>query len=111
MIDTFTLEGKVTAIEETKEFDSGFRVREFRLCPDEEAQYPDHVTLQAIYDDCDTLLEGFSLGDMVVATFTIGGRQSKGGRFFNSLNCKKLEAFEPEPAENRTDKGNGEPPF
>ena len=107
MIDTFTLEGKVTAIEDTQEFASGFRVKEFRLCPDEDAKYPEHVTLQAIYDECDTLLEGVSVGDRVVASFTIGGRQSKGGRFFNSLNCRKLEAFEAEPAENKT----AEPPF
>ena len=85
--------GTVTGLDETREISDTFRVREFRVCPDQEANYPQHVSFQLIGEDCDTVLQQgeIGIGDTVTVSFTIGGRQSKGGRFFNTLNCRGIQ--------------------
>ena len=73
----------------------GFKKRELWLCLDPDAERPQYVCLEATYEMID-VLDGFSVGDAVVAHYSLGGRIWDGGqepRCFNSLSLKKIQTL------------------
>lgn len=75
------IKGTIKIIQETKEYGSnGFTKREFVLTTDE--KYPQEVKLELYKNDCN-LLDKFSVGDKVDATFNIKGNEYKGNYYVN----------------------------
>jgi hypothetical protein len=91
------IDGTINHIGDTQEVgQNAFKKRELWLCLDAEAERPQFVCLEATFEMIDVLDDGFSVGDAVVAHYTLGGRIWDGGqepRCFNSLSLKKLQTL------------------
>ena len=86
-----TIKGSIKLIEETKEYGAnGFTKRQFILTTDE--KYPQEVKLELYKDDCD-LLDAYSTGDSIEATFNIKGNEYKGNYYVN-LQAWKMKLLE-----------------
>jgi hypothetical protein len=90
------IDGKIDHIGETQQVGAkGFQKRELWLCLDPEAERPQFVCLEATFEMIEEL-DNFSVGEEVVAHYTLGGRIWAGGqepRCFNSLSLKKLQTL------------------
>jgi hypothetical protein len=90
------IDGTINRIGETQEVgQNAFKKRELWLGLDLDSERPQFVCLEATFEMID-VLDGFSLGDAVVAHYTLGGRIWDGGaapRCFNSLSLKKLQTI------------------
>ena len=102
------LTGTIKIIQETKAYGSnGFTKREFVITTDE--KYTQEVKLELYKDDC-TLLDEFSIGDKVDATFNIKGNEYKGNYYVNLQAWKLTESASSEstdaPAEESAVEGD-----
>jgi len=90
------IDGTINRIGETQEVgQNAFKKRELWLGLDLDSERPQFVCLEATFEMID-VLDGFSLGDAVVAHYTLGGRIWDGGaapRCFNSLSLRKLQTL------------------
>lgn len=85
---SYELTGKVKIVQDAQTFGSGFTKRELVVIV-EAGKYPQEICLECVQDKV-SLLDGVRAGDEVVATFDIRGKEY-GGRYFNNLQCWKLE--------------------
>jgi len=82
--------GTIKVIQEIKEYgNNGFTKREFVITTDE--KYPQEVKLELYKNDC-ALLDNFSIGDKVDATFNIKGNEYKGNYYVNLQAWKLVES-------------------
>ena len=99
---SYELTGKIKVLNDVKNISDTFKVREFVVTVDPEGQYPQHVTIQATNDKCDTL-NTYTIGSDVTVHFNLRGRETtKDGntRYWNSLDMWRIEAATPAaPAE------------
>ena len=97
------LTGKIKIIGETAEYGSNnFQKREFILTTDE--KYSQDVKLELYQKDCD-LLDEYSVGDSVEATFNVKGNEYK-DKYYVNLQAWRLQvasgsASTPEPPEEK----------
>lgn len=87
------LEGKAKVIGETKTFgEKGFRKRELVITTDE--QYPQHILIEFVQDNCD-LLNNYKLGDGVKVGINVRGREwtNEQGevKYFNSIQGWRID--------------------
>lgn len=95
------LSGRVEFIGKTKEFDSGFRLRDLVVQIGD--QFPQFITVQFIREECEKLDE-LKIGMEVTVGFYLNGRKWEspdGTKYFNTLKASKLEITD--------DKGLSEP--
>jgi hypothetical protein len=96
MSEMTRIDGTINHIGDTQEVgQKGFKKRELWLCLDADAERPQFICLEATFEMID-VLDGFSVGDAVVAHYALGGRIWEGGaapRCFNSLSLKKLQTL------------------
>ena len=110
------IHGTINHIGDTQEVGAkGFKKRELWLGLDLDSERPQFVCLEATFEMID-VLDGFSLGDAVVAHYALGGRIWDGGqepRCFNSLSLKKLQSItdRDEFAAESASEDNNEMPF
>ena len=90
------IDGTINRIGETQEVgQKGFKKRELWLGLDLDAERPQYVCLEATFEMIEEL-DNFSVGEEVVAHYTLGGRIWDGGqepRCFNSLTLKKIQTL------------------
>lgn len=94
----YEIEGTIKAILDTQTFGSGFAKREFVVTTDE--KYPQDVKLETIKEKV-ALLDKFSEGQRVKASFNIRGNEYKGKYYVN------LQAWKIFPAEAGSSGGGG----
>jgi hypothetical protein len=111
MQGTTKVTGTIDTIGEISTFGKNdFRKRELWLCLDPDSERPQFCCLEATFEMIDVLDDGFSVGDAVVAHYTLGGRIWDGGqqpRCFNSLTLKKLQTLA--DADTHQDEAEGMP--
>ncbi len=95
----YEIEGSIKAIMDTQTFDSGFTKREFVITTEE--KFPQDVKLETIKDKT-ALLDGFSEGQRVKASFNIRGNEYKGKYYVN------LQAWKINPADGGGGQGQGD---
>ena len=83
----YDITGKVKLIQDAQTFGSGFTKRELVVIV-EDGKYPQEINIEFVQDKID-LLENLNIGDMVMITFDIRGREYN-GRYFNNLQGWKL---------------------
>ena len=87
MSDTHEIKGTIKLIEDTKEFSSGFKKREFVITTDD-GKYPQDIKFEVLKDKCDSM-DQFSVGDSVDVSFNIKGNEYNGSYYVN-LQCWRL---------------------
>jgi len=97
MQGTTKVTGTIDTIGEISTFGKNdFRKRELWLCLDKDAERPQFICLEVIYELVDSLSDDFSVGDPVVAHYSLGGRKwmgPSGERCFNALTLKTLQSL------------------
>jgi len=87
------LAGTLKVIKEEQKVSDKFKKREFILT-DNSSQYPQYISFQLTQDKC-SLLDQYSVGDMVNIHFNIRGREwtSPQGeiKYFNTLEAWKID--------------------
>ena len=96
----YEIEGTIKVIMDTQTFGSGFTKREFVIKTDE--KFPQEVKLETIKDKV-SLLDRFSEGQRVKASFNIRGNEYKGKYYVN------LQAWKINPAD--SGQGGDQPPL
>ena len=96
----YEIEGSIKAIMDTQTFGSGFTKREFVITTEE--KFPQDVKLETIKDKT-TLLDRFSEGQRVKASFNIRGNEYKGKYYVN------LQAWKINPADSGGGQDDGPP--
>jgi hypothetical protein len=91
----YDLTGKVKVIQDAQTFASGFTKREFVVTV-EDGKWPQDICLECVQDKV-SLLDSIQVGQEVTATFDIRGREYN-GRYFNNLQCWRIQAGEGAPA-------------
>ena len=100
------ISGTIKIIQETKAYGSnGFTKREFVISTDE--KYSQEVKLELYKDDC-SLLEKFSIGDKVEATFNIKGNEYKGNYYVNLQAWKLTECASSDSSDAPTEESSVE---
>ena len=97
----YEIEGSIKAIMDTQTFGSGFTKREFVITTEE--KFPQDVKLETIKDKT-SLLDRFSEGQRVKASFNIRGNEYKGKYYVN------LQAWKIHPAD-AGGQGDDRPPL
>ena len=88
MSQAYELSGSVKVIGDIQSFNSGFSKRELVITiPD--GNYPQDICIEFHKDRAD-LLNGLAVGDNVMVTFNLRGREYN-GRYYNTLVAWKLE--------------------
>ena len=87
MSDTHEIKGTIKLIEDTKEFSSGFKKREFVITTDD-GKYPQDIKFEVLKDKCDSM-DQFSVGDSVDVSFNIKGNEYNGSYYVN-LQCWRI---------------------
>ena len=98
----YEIEGTIKVILDTQTFGSGFTKREFVVTTDE--KYPQDVKLETIKDKT-SLLDRFSEGQRVKASFNIRGNEHNGRYYVN------LQAWKIFPADAGGQGGGDQPPL
>ena len=98
----YEIEGSIKVIMDTQTFGSGFTKREFVITTEE--KYPQEVKLELVKDKV-SLLDRFSEGQRVKASFNIRGNEYKGRYYVN------LQAWKLNPAEASAGGGDDRPPL
>jgi single-strand DNA-binding protein len=100
----YEIEGSIKIILDMQTFESGFTKREFVITTEE--KYPQDVKLELIKEKVD-LLDKFSEGQRVKASFNVRGNEFKGKYYVN------LQAWKLNPAEGGGQGGGGgeQPPL
>ena len=89
MSQAYELSGSVKVIGDVQSFNSGFSKRELVVTiPD--GNYPQDICVEFHKERAD-LLNGLAIGDNVMVTFNLRGREYN-GRYYNTLVAWKLEA-------------------
>ena len=88
--------GKIKLIGDIKTYgDNGFRKRELVLTTEE--QYPQHVLIEFIQNNCE-LLDNYSIGQTVRIGINIRGREwespDQGIKYFNSIQGWRIESLD-----------------
>jgi single-strand DNA-binding protein len=86
----YEIEGSIKVILDMQTFESGFTKREFVITTEE--KYPQDVKLELIKEKVD-LLDKFSEGQRVKASFNVRGNEFK-GKYYVNLQAWKLNAAE-----------------
>ncbi|MEK9756495.1 MAG: DUF3127 domain-containing protein [Bacteroidota bacterium] len=97
--------GKIKLIGDIKTYgDNGFRKRELVLTTEE--QYPQHVLIEFIQNNCE-LLDNFSVGQTVRIGINIRGREwespDQGIKYFNSIQGWRIESLDDQVLESDSD--------
>ena len=97
--------GKIKLIGDIKTYgDNGFRKRELVLTTEE--QYPQHVLIEFIQNNCE-LLDNFSVGQTVRIGINIRGREwespDQGIKYFNSIQGWRIESLDDQLLESDSD--------
>jgi len=97
--------GKIKLIGDIKTYgDNGFRKRELVLTTEE--QYPQHVLIEFIQNNCE-LLDNFSVGQTVRIGINIRGREwespDQGIKYFNSIQGWRIESLDDQVFESDSD--------
>lgn len=97
--------GKIKLIGDIKTYgDNGFRKRELVLTTEE--QYPQHVLIEFIQNNCE-LLDNFSVGETVRIGINIRGREwespDQGIKYFNSIQGWRIESLDDQVLESNSD--------
>jgi len=97
--------GKIKLIGDIKTYgDNGFRKRELVLTTEE--QYPQHVLIEFIQNNCE-LLDSFSVGQTVRIGINIRGREwqspDQGIKYFNSIQGWRIESLDDQVLESDSD--------
>lgn len=88
MSQAYELSGSIKVIGDIQSFNSGFSKRELVITvPD--GNYPQDICVEFHKDRAD-LLNGLAVGDNVMVTFNLRGREYN-GRYYNTLVAWKLE--------------------
>lgn len=86
--------GSIVEIFDTVQVSEKFKKREFVIQDTENPQYPQFIKFELSQDKC-SLLDSFSLGDMVDVSFNLRGRQyinPQGVKsYFNSLQAWRIQ--------------------
>ena len=94
MSQAYELSGSVKVIGDIQSFNSGFSKRELVITiPD--GNYPQDICIEFHKDRAD-LLNGLAVGDNVMVTFNLRGREYN-GRYYNTLVAWKLETASEAP--------------
>jgi hypothetical protein len=107
------LNGRLKEVFETKDISPRFRKRELVLTTEE--QYPQHILIEFVQDNCDKL-NGFKVGDEVTIGINIRGRewQSPQGetKYFNSIQGWRIstKTTTQDPTSSNNDSGPSTPP-
>lgn len=92
-----TIKGTLHKIFHTQQVSEKFRKREFIMLVAENQQYPDHIKLEMIQDNCDHL-DGYKCGDLIEADINIKGREWTDPqgvvKYFNTLQAWRLRKQE-----------------
>lgn len=100
--------GKIYALFETKQVSERFSKREFVVEMADNPKYPQLVMFQLTGDRC-VQLDDFAVGDEVRIEFSLRGREwrSPSGevKYFNQLDCWKVEPVGGPRVTQRTDRG------
>ena len=97
--------GKIKLIGDIKTYgDNGFRKRELVLTTEE--QYPQHVLIEFIQNNCE-LLDNFSVGQTVRIGINIRGREwespDQGIKYFNSIQGWRIESLDDQVLDSDSD--------
>ena len=97
--------GKIKLIGDIKTYgDNGFRKRELVLTTEE--QYPQHVLIEFIQNNCE-LLDNFIVGQTVRIGINIRGREwespDQGIKYFNSIQGWRIESLDDQVLESDSD--------
>lgn len=97
--------GKIKLIGDIKTYgDNGFRKRELVLTTEE--QYPQHVLIEFIQNNCE-ILDNFSIGQTVRIGINIRGREwespDQGLKYFNSIQGWRIESLDDQVLESNSD--------
>jgi hypothetical protein len=82
------LTGKIKVLGEEKSFPSGFTKREFVITTEE--QYPNDIQFELLKEK-GALIDAYKLGDRIVVSFDIRGREYQ-GKYYTSLVAWKLQS-------------------
>lgn len=90
----YNLKGTIKFIGSTQQVSDSFKKRDF-VVTDSSGQYAQHIQLEFVQDNCDSL-DKFNVGDEVSVDFFLRGREwtnPKDGsvRYFNTLNAWKVD--------------------
>ncbi len=83
----YEVTGTLHLVEETKTYDSGFRVKNFILMSEDFQPKP--IAFQLVRDNVE-LVDGIKLGAQVKVAFKLNGREWE-GRFFVNLDATAIE--------------------
>ena len=97
----YEIEGSIKVILDTQTFGSGFTKREFVITTEE--KFPQDVKLELIKEKV-ALLDKFSEGQRVKASFNIRGNEYKGKYYVN------LQAWKLNPADSSASQGGDDRP-
>ena len=86
----YELTGTLHQIGEIQHFDRGFKVLKFALMSD--ATLPTPISLDLLGDNV-SLIDGFSVGQRLLVTFKLKGREWE-GRYFTNLHTLTIQAEE-----------------
>lgn len=92
-----TVTGKITVIQDTETFTSGFTKRVAVIMTAE--KYPQEIPVE-FFKDKTTLLDSFSLGDQVSVDINLRGSGEYNGKYYVSLNAWKISKDEGSPLPN-----------
>ena len=97
--------GKIKLIGDIRTYgDNGFRKRELVLTTEE--QYPQHVLIEFIQNNCE-LLDNFSVGQTVRIGINIRGREwespDQAIKYFNSIQGWRIESLDDQVLESDSD--------
>ena len=87
-----TLTGLVHFIGQTEAVSDKFSKRTF-VINDQDDKYPQLISFQVSQDKC-TLLDTLKVGQSVTVHYNLRGRHWKDDKYFNTLECWKIEAGE-----------------
>lgn len=107
MSNTLELTGTISHLFNTQTFASGFSKREF-VVNDNADKYPQFIKFEGVKDMC-ARLDGYKIGDQVTVKFNIRGNEYN-GKFFNTLQCWRIEKEGQEAPPRQANQNGAAPP-
>ncbi len=89
---SFNITGTLISRENTKQVSDTFKVRGFAIKVEDDSQYENFASFQAVQDKT-ALLDGLNKGDQIKVHFDLRGREHD-GRYFTNLNAWKIEKLD-----------------
>lgn len=103
----YELTGRITAINETQTFASGFQKREF-IVEETEGKYPQTIKFETVKEGCERL-DAYIVGQTVNVCFNLRGSEYN-GKHYVSLLAWRIEAKDAPLSPHNVAKGNGYQP-